>query len=83
MAVFRTDFSGRGELADRQQKLNQLLNRLRKLADEFNIAVFYTNQVMSDPSGGTFYLNIGNTNFHQFYAFFLPFLLPKIQGPCL
>lgn len=28
MALFRVDFSGRGELADRQQKLAQLLARL-------------------------------------------------------
>ena len=27
MALFRVDFSGRGELADRQQKLAQLLAR--------------------------------------------------------
>ena len=27
MALFRVDFTGRGELADRQQKLAQLLSR--------------------------------------------------------
>lgn len=51
MACFRTDFVGRGELADRQQKLGVLMARLRKLAEEFNVAVFITNHVMSDPSG--------------------------------
>ncbi|CAH2240861.1 jg27256 [Pararge aegeria aegeria] len=30
MALFRVDFSGRGELADRQQKLAQVLSRLQK-----------------------------------------------------
>jgi len=33
------DYSGRGELADRQQKLNQMLSRLIKLAEEYNVAV--------------------------------------------
>jgi hypothetical protein len=28
---FRTDFCGRGELADRQQKLGQMLSRLKKV----------------------------------------------------
>ena len=31
MALFRVDFSGRGELADRQQKLAQMLSRLQKI----------------------------------------------------
>ncbi|KAJ8910255.1 hypothetical protein NQ315_004989 [Exocentrus adspersus] len=44
-----TDFSGRGELGERQQKLNLLLSKLLKLADEFNLAVFITNQMMADP----------------------------------
>ena len=48
-ALFRVDFSGRGQLADRQQKLAQFLSRLSKLAAEFNIAVFITNQVVADP----------------------------------
>lgn len=33
MALFRVDFCGRGELADRQQKLGQLLSRLQKIAE--------------------------------------------------
>eukprot|EP00762_Andalucia_godoyi_P003161 ANDGO_01113.mRNA.1 Meiotic recombination protein DMC1 homolog len=52
MAPFRTDFSGRGELADRQQKLSKYLSHLIKIAEEFNVAVFITNQVISDPGGG-------------------------------
>jgi meiotic recombination protein DMC1 len=48
-ALFRVDFSGRGQLADRQQKLALFLSRLGKLAAEFNIAVFITNQVVADP----------------------------------
>ncbi|KAG0286684.1 Meiotic recombination protein dmc1 [Linnemannia gamsii] len=52
IALFRTDFSGRGELSERQQKLNQMLSRLIKIAEEFNVAVYLTNQVQSDPGGG-------------------------------
>lgn len=33
MALFRVDFCGRGELADRQQKLAQMLSRLQKLSE--------------------------------------------------
>ena len=49
MALFRVDFSGRGELADRQQKLAQLLSRLQKIGEEYNVAVFVTNQMTADP----------------------------------
>ncbi|EIE79168.1 meiotic recombinase Dmc1 [Rhizopus delemar RA 99-880] len=52
ISLFRCDYSGRGELADRQQKLNQMLNRLTKISEEYNMAVFMTNQVSSDPGGG-------------------------------
>lgn len=50
IALFRTDFIGRGELGERQQKLNVFLQRLMKLSEEFNVAVLITNQMMSDPS---------------------------------
>ncbi|KAL2917478.1 Meiotic recombination protein DMC1 [Polyrhizophydium stewartii] len=49
MALFRTDFCGRGELAERQQKLGQMLARLTRLAEEFNVAVYLTNQMCADP----------------------------------
>lgn len=32
MANFRTDFCGRGELADRQQKLGQMMSILKKVS---------------------------------------------------
>ncbi|XP_020105227.1 meiotic recombination protein DMC1 homolog isoform X2 [Ananas comosus] len=54
IALFRVDFSGRGELAERQQKLAQMLSRLTKIAEEFNVAVYMTNQVIADPGGGMF-----------------------------
>ena len=39
MACFRVDYCGRGELADRQQKLNQYLSKLTHMAEEFNVCV--------------------------------------------
>lgn len=49
MGHFRSDFSGRGMLADRQQKLNKHMHALLKLAHSHGIAVYITNQVMSKP----------------------------------
>jgi meiotic recombination protein DMC1 len=46
IALFRTDYCGRGELADRQQKLNLMLAKLMRIAEEFNVAIFITNQVI-------------------------------------
>lgn len=55
-ALFRVDFSGRGELAERQQKLGQFMSKLMKLSEEFNVAIFISNQVVSDPSGGSMFV---------------------------
>jgi len=49
MALFRVDFSGRGELADRQQHLAQMMSRLQKISEEYNVTVFITNQMTADP----------------------------------
>ena len=49
-AHFRAEFSGRGQLADRQQRLNKYLHNLMKLAEQHNLAVYVTNQVMSNPA---------------------------------
>jgi DNA repair protein RadA len=46
---FRSDYTGRGTLADRQQKLNRHLHRLQRIADVYNLAIYATNQVMSRP----------------------------------
>ncbi|MEM1534994.1 MAG: DNA repair and recombination protein RadA [Candidatus Pacearchaeota archaeon] len=47
---FRAEYIGRGTLADRQQKLNKYLHTLMRLAEQYNLAVYVTNQVMADPS---------------------------------
>ena len=49
-AHFRAEFSGRGQLADRQQKLNRYMHDIMKLAETYNIAVYVTNQVMANPA---------------------------------
>jgi DNA repair protein RadA len=49
-AHFRAEFAGRGQLADRQQKLNRYLHNLMKMAEQHNLAVFVTNQVMANPA---------------------------------
>jgi meiotic recombination protein DMC1 len=49
IALFRVEFSGRGELSERQQKLGQHLSQLVRIAEEFNIAVVVINQCMADP----------------------------------
>ncbi len=49
-AHFRAEFSGRGQLADRQQKLNRYLHNLMKIGEQYNIAIYVTNQVMANPA---------------------------------
>ncbi|KAK4058360.1 RecA recombinase Rhp51 [Microbotryomycetes sp. JL221] len=46
-ALYRTDFSGRGELSARQMHLAKFLRHLLRLADEFGVAVVVTNQVVA------------------------------------
>ncbi|MEM4586004.1 MAG: DNA repair and recombination protein RadA [Candidatus Caldarchaeum sp.] len=46
---FRAEFIGRGTLAERQQRLNDLLHRLLRTAQVHNIAVVLTNQVQANP----------------------------------
>ena len=49
-AHFRAEFAGRGQLTDRQQRLNRYLHNLMKLAETYNLAVYVTNQVMANPA---------------------------------
>ena len=48
-AQFRSEFIGRGTLADRQQRLNKHLRVLQRIAELYNVAVLVTNQVISRP----------------------------------
>ncbi|MBI2630517.1 DNA repair and recombination protein RadA [Candidatus Pacearchaeota archaeon] len=49
-AHFRAEYAGRGQLADRQQKLNKYLHNLMKMAEQHNVAIYVTNQVMANPA---------------------------------
>jgi DNA repair protein RadA len=49
-AHFRAEFAGRGMLADRQQKINKHMHELMRLAEQYNLAVYVTNQVMANPA---------------------------------
>jgi len=49
---FRGEYVGRENLAERQQKLNQRLHKLLRLAEIYNIAVEVTNQVQANPAQG-------------------------------
>jgi DNA repair protein RadA len=49
MSEFRSDYMGRGQLADRQQKLNRHLHTLQRLAESYNAVIYLTNQVMDRP----------------------------------
>lgn len=53
-ALFRTDYTGRGELSERQMQMGQFLRQLTRLAEEFGVAVFLTNQVVANPDGMSF-----------------------------
>ncbi|KAJ9668492.1 Meiotic recombination protein dmc1 [Coniosporium apollinis] len=55
MACFRVDYTGRGELNERQQNLNKYLARLTRIAEEFNVCVLMTNQVQSDPGASALF----------------------------
>ncbi len=46
---FRSEYGGLGELADRQKHLNRVIHTLMRLADAYDLAVVYTNQVMANP----------------------------------
>ncbi|KAI5190258.1 DNA repair protein RAD51 [Nematocida minor] len=51
IAHYRTDYAGRGELSARQIHLGGYLRSLMQLADEYNIAIVITNQVVAQVDG--------------------------------
>ncbi|VDD76134.1 unnamed protein product [Mesocestoides corti] len=54
-ALYRTDYSGRGELSARQMHLARFLRTLLRLADEFGVAVVITNQVVAQVDGAAMF----------------------------
>ena len=57
ISLHRAEFSGRGTLAERQQRIGRMLSKLRRYADIYNIAVIITNQVVSYTDGSQFGIN--------------------------
>ena len=53
-ALYRTDYSGRAELSNRQMSLAKFLRNLQKIADEHKIVVVITNQVVATVEGNAF-----------------------------
>ena len=53
-ALYRTDYTGRGELSNRQMSLAKFLRNLQKIADEHKIVVVITNQVVATVDGNSF-----------------------------
>ena len=49
MSHFRSEYLGRENLSERQQKLNSCLHKLLRLAEIYNMAVVLTNQVQANP----------------------------------
>ena len=49
VGLFRSEYLGRGTLAERQQKLNKFVHLLVRIAETYNCAALATNQVMSSP----------------------------------
>lgn len=56
-SLYRTDFSGRGELSARQMHLARFLRTLLRLADEFGVAVVISNQVVAQVDGASAMFN--------------------------
>ena len=54
-ALYRTDYSGRGELSARQMHLAKFLRTLQRIADEFGVAVVITNQVVAQVDGAAMF----------------------------
>lgn len=56
-ALYRTDYSGRGELGARQIHLARFLRSLTNLAETYGIAVVITNQVVASVDGAAAMFN--------------------------
>jgi meiotic recombination protein DMC1 len=54
IALFRVDFSARGELVERQHKLAHILIWLTTTAKEFHATVYITNPIVANLGGGMF-----------------------------
>ena len=49
ISLHRAEFPGRETLSKRQQRLNIILHKVIRLAEIYNVAIVYTNQVQAQP----------------------------------
>lgn len=54
IAHFRAEYDGRNELGERQDKLGTVMEDLKAIAADHDVAVAITNQVMSNPGAAPF-----------------------------
>eukprot|EP00180_Rhodochaete_pulchella_P001889 Plantae.Rhodophyta-Rhodochaete_pulchella.ctg28342.p1 GENE.Plantae.Rhodophyta-Rhodochaete_pulchella.ctg28342~~Plantae.Rhodophyta-Rhodochaete_pulchella.ctg28342.p1 ORF type:complete len:342 (-),score=57.67 Plantae.Rhodophyta-Rhodochaete_pulchella.ctg28342:440-1465(-) len=54
-ALYRTDYTGRGELAARQQHMARFLRYIQRICDEFGVAAVITNQVVAQVDGAAMF----------------------------
>ena len=54
---YRVEYQGRSKLAERQQKINLLMSKLQKLANQYNLAVVITSHIQTDTNCSSFIFN--------------------------
>ncbi len=54
IAPFRSDYTGRDELPERQNHMGSVITDLKQLIRTHDVAVVYTNQVMDNPDGNPY-----------------------------
>ncbi len=75
MSNLRLEYAGRGNLSDRQVELSPHIKHLSRTAEIYNIIVLITNQVLKDPSAGTYMdptkpiggMALAHTSTHRIY----------------
>ena len=53
--MYRSEYTGRGELAERQQHMNMFLRALSRLTEQYGIAVVITNQVTANVDNNSMF----------------------------
>jgi len=75
MSTFRLEYAGRGNLSDRQVALSPHIKHLSRTSEIYNIVVLITNQVLKDPSAGSYAdptkaiggMTLAHTSTHRIY----------------
>ncbi len=75
MSAFRLEYAGRANLSDRQVALSPHIKHLSRTAEIYNVVVLITNQVLKDPSAGTYTdptkpvggMTLAHTSTHRIY----------------